>query len=240
MATPGPSMVDTELTVDELAARVGVPVRTVRFYAGKRLLPPPRLEGRTGLYGPTHVARLALVRDLQHAGYTLAAIEQFLATLPEDADAEAVELFGTLLVPWVPEERTVLTRQEFAVRIGQDVDDRLLALLERANVLEQLDDGRVAVTGSQLEFGLRLLDLDAPLDALVAAGDIIRRHAAGLAEELQEVFRERILAQFDGASPQDRDRLRALAAGLRPLTIQAIVTAYQEALDREVRGQTAS
>lgn len=240
MATPGPSMVDAELTVDELAARVGVPVRTIRFYAGKKLLPPPRLEGRTGLYGPAHVARLALVRDLQHAGYTLAAIEQFLATLPEDADAEAVELFGTLLVPWVPEERTVLTRDEFADRIDQDVDDRLLSLLERANVLEQLDDGRVAVTGSQLEFGLRLLDLDAPLDALVAAGDVIRRHAAGLAEELQQVFRDRILAQFDGASPEDRDRLRALAAGLRPLTIQAIVTAYQEALDREVRGQTAS
>lgn len=240
MATPGPSMVDDELTVDELAARVGVPVRTIRFYAGKKLLPPPRLEGRTGLYGPAHVARLALVRDLQHAGYTLAAIEQFLATLPEDADAEAVELFGTLLVPWVPEERTVLTREEFADRIDQDVDDRLLGLLERANVLEQLDDGRVAVTGSQLEFGLRLLDLDAPLDALVAAGDVIRRHAAGLAEELQQVFRDRILAQFDGASQEDRDRLRALAAGLRPLTIQAIVTAYQEALDREVRSQTTS
>lgn len=243
MATPGPTSTvgaDTELTVDELAARVGVPVRTIRFYAGKKLLPPPRLEGRTGLYGPAHVARLALVRDLQHAGYTLAAIEQFLATLPEDADAEAVELFGTLLVPWVPEERSVLTRDEFADRIGRDVDEQLLALLERANVLERIDDGRIAVTGSQLEFGLRLLDLDAPLDALVEAGDVIRRHAAGLAEELQQVFRERIVAQFDGASTEDRDRLRALAAGLRPLTIQAIVTAYQEALDREVRGQTTA
>lgn len=241
MAMPGPSStvgVDTELTVDELAARVGVPVRTIRFYAGKKLLPPPRLEGRTGLYGPSHVARLALVRDLQHAGYTLAAIEQFLATLPADADAEAVELFGTLLVPWVPEERSVMARDEFADRIDRDVDERLLGLLERANVLERLDDGRIAVTGSQLEFGLRLLDLDAPLDALVEAGDVIRRHAAGLAEELQQVFRDRIVTQFDGASAEDRDRLRALAAGLRPLTIQAIVTAYQQALDREVRGHT--
>ena len=229
---------EVELTVDELAAKVGVPVRTIRFYAGKKLLPPPRLEGRTGLYGPVHVARLSLVRDLQQHGYTLAAIEQFLATLPDDADAEAVELFGTLLTPWVPEERTVLTRAEFADRIDRDVDDRLLTLLAGANVLEVLDDGRVALTGSQLEFGLRLLDLDAPLDALVEAGEVIRRHAAGLAEELQQVFRQKILAHFDDASPEDRDRLRALAAGLRPLTIQAIVAAYQEALDREVRAQT--
>ena len=246
MATPGPSTaatdVDTateaELTVDELAARVGVPVRTIRFYAGKKLLPPPRLEGRTGLYGPIHVARLALIRDLQHAGYTLAAIEQFLGTLPPDADAEAVELFGTLLTPWVPQETTVLTRQEFADRIDRDVDDELLELLAAANVLEVRDDGCVALSGAQLEFGLRLLDLDAPLDALVEAGQVIRRNAAGLAEELQQVFREKILAQFDDASPEDRVRLRALAAGLRPLTIQAIVAAFQEALDREVRSQT--
>lgn len=228
---------DVELTVDELAARVGVPVRTIRFYAGKKLLPPPRLEGRTGLYGPVHVARLSLIRDLQQHGYTLAAIEQFLDTLPADADAEAVELFGTLLAPWVPQESSVLTRAELADRLDRDVDDELLALLEAANVLERRDDGRVALTGAQLEFGLRLLALDAPLEALVEAGQVIRRHASGLAEELQQVFREKILAQFDGASIEDRDRLRALAAGLRPLTIQAIVAAYQEALDREVRGQ---
>lgn len=247
MATSGPPSTlagelptGVELTVDELAARVGVPVRTIRFYAGKKLLPPPRLEGRTGLYGPAHVARLALVRDLQQAGYTLAAIEQFLGTLPADADAEAIELFGTLLTPWVPEETTVLTRDEFADRIDRDVDDRLLAMLQAANVLEVRDDGRVALTGAQLEFGLRLLDLDAPLDALLEAGEVIRRHATGLAGELQQVFREKIIAHFDDASPEDRDRLRALAAGLRPLTIQAIVTAYQEALDREVRRQAST
>jgi DNA-binding transcriptional MerR regulator len=226
------------LTVDELAAAAGVPVRTIRFYAGKKLLPPPRLEGRTGLYGPAHLARLTLVRDLQHAGYTLAAIEQFLATLPEDADADAIRLYGTLLTPWLPEEATVLTRQELADRLDRDVDDELLRLLEAANVLEVTADDRVALTGAQLEFGLRLLDLDAPLDALVEAGQVIRRNAAGMAEELQQVFRDRILAEFDDASPEDRVRLRALAAGLRPLTIQAIVTAFQEALDREVRSQT--
>ena len=38
-ATPG-------LTVDELAARAGVTVRTVRFYSTKGLLPPPVLGPR--------------------------------------------------------------------------------------------------------------------------------------------------------------------------------------------------
>lgn len=229
-----------ELTVDELAARVGVPVRTIRFYAGKKLLPPPRLEGRTGRYGPAHVARLSVIRDLQQAGYTLAAVEQFLATLPDDADADAVEMFGTLLTPWVPQERSMLTRQELSEHLGREVTDDLLALLGGANVLEVLEDGRIALTPSQLEFGLRMLDLDAPLEALVEAGKAIQRHAAGLAGELQQIFRERILSELGGATAQERERLRALAAALKPLTIQAIVTAYQQALEREVRNPTTA
>jgi DNA-binding transcriptional MerR regulator len=225
-----------DLTIDELAAHVGLPVRTIRFYGGKRLLPPPRLEGRTGRYGRDHVARLELIRDLQQAGYTLAAIEQFLAALPDDADPDAIELFGTLLTPLAPEERRVLTREELATSLGRPVTAPLMEQLARAQVLEVLDDGRVAGTPSQLEFGLRMLDLDAPLEALVEAGDVIQRHAAGLASELQQIFRERIVASLGDATPEERERLRALAGALRPLTIQAIVSAYQQALEREVRG----
>jgi DNA-binding transcriptional MerR regulator len=228
-----------ELTVDELAARVGVPVRTIRFYAGKRLLPPPRLEGRTGRYGPVHVARLALIRDLQAAGYTLAAVEQFLAGLPSDADADAIGLVGTLLTPWTPEAPMVLTRRELATRLDREVDDALLGLLERAQVLEVQANGRIALTANQLEMALRLLALDAPLDALVEAGDAIRRHAAALAEDLQGVFRTRIVDALGDATPADRERLRALSEALRPLTIQAIVVSYQQALEREVRGAAA-
>ena len=71
---------DTEegvLTVDELAARAGVTVRTVRFYSTKGLLPPPVIgPRRVGRYGRGHLARLALIEELQRQGMTLAAIER--------------------------------------------------------------------------------------------------------------------------------------------------------------------
>ena len=69
-----------QLTVDELAARVGVTVRNVRAYAARGLLPPPRLVGRTGYYGREHVARLLLVREMLAEGYSLALIERTLAS----------------------------------------------------------------------------------------------------------------------------------------------------------------
>src|ERR1044071_3782147 len=91
------------LTIDQLAARTGITVRNIRFYAGRGLLPPPRLRGRTGLYGPGHVARLQLVSELSTLGFTLAAIEAQLDRLPRTADAGELALHRALLTPWVPE-----------------------------------------------------------------------------------------------------------------------------------------
>ena len=224
-----------ELTVDELAAAAGIPVRRIRFYAGKKLLPPPRLDGRTGLYGPAHLARLQLVADLQEAGYTLAAIEDVLAGLPDDADADAVALTGTLVAPGQTGPAMVLSRDELDERLGREVDDDQVAALERAHLLTTDADGTVHLTASQLDFAQRMLAVDAPLDALVEAGLLVRRHARSLAEDLQGIFERRILAEYDDPDPAEREQLREVARALRPLTIQAIVTAYQESLEQVVR-----
>lgn len=224
-----------ELTVDELAAAAGIPVRRVRFYAGKRLLPPPRLDGRTGLYDEAHLARLRLIAELQEAGYTLAAIEDFLSAVPDDADAEDVALVGALVAPGSPGPDVVLDRAELDAHLGQRIPDDQLADLERANLLAVVDGGRVRMTSSQLAFMRRLVQVDAPLDALVEAGVVVRRHARALAEDLQDVFQRRILAEYDDPTPADREALRAVSRALRPLTVQALAVAYQEALDEVVR-----
>lgn len=226
---------EDELTVDELAAAADIPVRRIRFYAGKKLLPPPRLEGRTGLYGAAHLARLQLIAELQEAGYTLAAIEEVLADLPDDADADAIALTGTLVAPGQTGPAMVVTRDELAQRLGRGLDDDQVAALERAHLLAVVDDESVRITASQLDFARRMLAVDAPLDALVEAGLVVRQHARSLAEDLQGVFVRRILAEYDGPDPAEREQLREVARALRPLTIQAIVTAYQEALEQVVR-----
>src|SRR4051794_41977078 len=54
--------VDGELTVDELAARTGMTVRTLRFYASEGLLPPPHRRGRGAHHDAGHPMRPDLVR----------------------------------------------------------------------------------------------------------------------------------------------------------------------------------
>lgn len=226
-----------QLTVDELAAAAGIPVRRIRFYAGRRLLPPPRLEGRVGWYGPQHLARLRVVQQLQEQGFTLSAIEEALEPLPDDADAATVELAATVLAPTSSGEELSLTPAELEERVGQPLDRDRLAVLEQARLL-RCDGELVHLNEAQLDFATRLLRLDAPLDALVEAGAVVQHHVTALAAELQQLFRTRIAGPMltgDGGDETERERLRELAAALRPLTIRALVVGYQEALEREVR-----
>lgn len=66
-------------SIDELAALVGVPTRTVREYRTFGLIEPPRKEGRVGRYDDSHRQRLELIARLQERGYSLAAIRDLCA-----------------------------------------------------------------------------------------------------------------------------------------------------------------
>ena len=60
--------------VEEIAARAGVRVDTIRFYQFRGLLPRPRREGRIALYVDGHLERLRNIRRLVDQGFTLAQI----------------------------------------------------------------------------------------------------------------------------------------------------------------------
>lgn len=70
-----------ELTMDQLAERVGIPVRTVRFYITEGLLPGPSGRGKAAAYGDDHLARLRLIRRLTEQHVPLAEIRARLADL---------------------------------------------------------------------------------------------------------------------------------------------------------------
>ncbi|TDB97212.1 MerR family transcriptional regulator [Actinomadura sp. 7K534] len=227
-----------ELTVDELASRAGVTVRTVRFYAGRGLLPPPKLRGRTGLYGPEHLARLELVRELQSLGLTLASIEKHLQKIPLDAPAEDLALQRALLSPWAPERPEDLDRHELDRRAGRHLDDDLLKRLEALGVVEFVSDDVVRVVSpALLGSSAELAALPMPLDTLIASHEAVDRHTTALAAELQRAFQDTVVRPYreGGRSPEERERLMDMAGKLKPLMIQSLVTSFQRAVDKAIR-----
>src|SRR5512147_1889691 len=124
------------LTVDELAARAGVTVRTVRFYSSKGLLPPPVIgPRRVGHYGPGHVARLALIEELQQQGMTLAAIERYLGQLPADLSPHDLAIHRAVVASWAPDAVETVSRPELERRAGQPLGPRDIERLAAMNAV---------------------------------------------------------------------------------------------------------
>ncbi len=79
-----------EFRLDELARQAGVASTTVRLYQNKGLLAAPRLEGRTGWYGDSHLSRLRLIARLPCAGISLAGIGDLLEQWEHGRGLDAV------------------------------------------------------------------------------------------------------------------------------------------------------
>ncbi|WP_231949004.1 MULTISPECIES: MerR family transcriptional regulator [Aeromicrobium] len=221
--------------IEQLAERVGMSVRTVRFYAGRGLIPPPRREGRNGYYGADHIVRLELVRELQAHGFTLQAIEGYLEKIPADAGPDQVALHRTLLAPWMPELPETLERPALEKRAGRELSDEDLELLIALGVIEPTPDEDVfRLAPAHLAVGMGFLDAELPIDAAHAARKLILAHGTALADELTALFRTQVWPYLT-SSGQPPEIITSMIERFKPLTIQALVTAYEQAVDEQKR-----
>lgn len=232
--TETPESADT-LSIEQLASRVGMSVRTVRFYAGRGLIPPPRREGRNGYYGPDHLVRLELVRELQAHGFTLAAIEGYLENLPGDASPERVALQRTLLAPWTPTKPETIPRAELEQRAGRALSDDDLELLVALGVVDPTPTEDVfEVAPAHLGLGVSLIDIGLPIEAADAARRVFAEHGRAMAHEIDEVFRVHVWPHLK-ESHESPAQIRAIVERFKPLTIQALVNSYAQAIDETKR-----
>jgi DNA-binding transcriptional MerR regulator len=233
---------DRELTVDELAARVGMTVRNVRAYAARGLLPAPRLVGRTGYYGRQHVARLVLVREMLAEGYPLTMIERTLAHAPEAASSATLALHRALLAPWLPPEAETTTAQELAVRAGVAPDTELVDQLVTLGLGERLDDGRLRVLDpSLLTAGLQVVELGVPPAALVAAQTHVVDHVRAIADVyvsmlLESGWRSLLERAGEGTPEQQLSGVRDMADRLQPAAAQALLASFRTEMATRVQG----
>ncbi len=222
------------LTLDELTTRVGMSVRNVRFYTTKGLVPPPIRRGRSGYYSADHVARLELVQELQAHGFTLSAIERYVAGIPADASPEDIALHRTMLAPWQADSPVEMSRSDLDKRAGRTLGDDDLATLAALRIVARTPRGRYEVAVSQLSVGLGLLDLGFPTEAALAAADVYAQHGRQIAKELNELFRTMVWPAYkeSGAPPE---QLREVVERLKPLSIASLVAAYEAAMDETRR-----
>ena len=219
------------LTVDELAARAGVTVRTVRFYGTRGLLPPPVIgPRRVGHYGQEHLSRLALIEELQHQGMTLAGIERYLRQLPEGLSAHDLAIHRAVVTSWAPDAAEEVSRAELERRAGRALSaedlDRLVAM---SVVRPAADPDTYRVDLGLLRLGVQLLDVPIAHETILAARTVLAEHTRAAARELSRLFRDEVSERESVAA------VKVLSAHMQPLVVQALLTTFQRSLKEELK-----
>lgn len=230
----GATTLDGEFTVDELAARTGLTVRTVRFYATEGLLPPPERRGRVAYYDARHRLRLDLIRTLQEHGYTLAAVDRVLKRIPDDAPPAEYAVQAAVLAPWVSEQTEVLDRAGLERRVGQRLTDEQLDFLVSVGAVAVLDDGTFRVAAQSLGHAVEVLTLPVPRAVLDESAALIQEHATAVAEGLTELFARQIWGPYQRGEMADEQVVEVLER-MRPLAVQGMIGAFARAADDAAR-----
>ncbi|HEV3280559.1 MAG TPA: MerR family transcriptional regulator [Acidimicrobiales bacterium] len=233
------------MRVEQLSARAGVSVDTIRYYQSKGLLDPPRREGRLAWYGESHQARLERIRTLQQEGFTLATIARLVSGDLDAADeALLAELSGIhdprsgnrkahepgQTAPGSGEaDDDALTLDQLAVATGVPLE--VLKAVEAEGLLIPRRIGRderyTQEDVAAARAGLLLLDWGIPLSALL---DLARRHhqaTEATALEAVAMFSAYVREPLRrGRSPKSGG---AAAAGGEP-DVEGLLHAYAELL----------
>ncbi|WP_042434795.1 MerR family transcriptional regulator [Streptacidiphilus anmyonensis] len=226
-----------EYRTEELARAAGIPVRTLRFYRERRLLPPPRREGRIAFYSEDHLARLRVIADLLERGHTLGGIAELLAAWESGQDvAELLGLEAAIGAPWSQETETAVTAEELAATFPGQVDADSLAASVELGYLRQEGDHFVHVSRRLLDASAELVAEGVPLAAVLATARGVRASADALADQFVELIVDQLLPDLDEPLPPGEPaRLAEALARLRDVARTVVDVEFALAMDRRVQ-----
>ncbi|GGR24819.1 MerR family transcriptional regulator [Streptomyces netropsis] len=240
--TPGE---EREFRVAELAEAAGITVRTLRFYRERKLVPPPRREGRIAWYNGHHLARLRTIAALLDRGHTLGGIAELLSAFECGRDVgDLLGLSGAIAAPWSRESPVRLTSDALAGHFpGEDTEENLTAALDLGYLAVDGDD-LVHTSRRLLDASTALVRNGVPLSAVIAAGREVRTHADALADTFTTLVRRHVLADVlahaaSGAPlpPAEIARVTEALDQLRPIVKTVVDAEISMAMDRRVRAE---
>jgi DNA-binding transcriptional MerR regulator len=177
-------------TIDQLAAKSGIPSRTIRFYQAKGVLPAPRRRGRVAFYDDTHLERLKVVSELQDKGLRLRAIRDFILT-PE-TNSESVQQWLGLgqQIDRLADDPQILTEDELIALLQQPPPDTIKALRTRGVIVAAQGQGLtqryVVESPALLKTAATLSKAGISYETTLRFYDILRKHMSRAADELVE------------------------------------------------------
>lgn len=235
-----------ELTIDELAHETGVSSRNIRYYQTRGLLPPPRVKGRSGVYGQQHIDRLALLDELKSEGLNLQAIS-FLLGGSGNVDTEELRgLKRAILDSWGSSDPVEMQLEDLTDQLELS-DEEAAEYFQRAvelELIELTDDEEVVriLLPDILTAGRELMRMGVSFDRALDVLATIREHAGAVAEAYVEMFDEAVLAPWDARGrPDDEWRdIRESVERLRPIAGDALLAVFNQLIQQAITERLSS
>jgi len=227
-------------TIDELAAKTGVPSRTIRFYQAKGVLPAPRRDGRVAYYDQTHVDRLEVVGKLQDKGLHLRAIRDVVTR--RDLDGTAIQKWlgvGERLGALSGDTPQLLTEEELKHFLGDPPPGIIGRLVRHGGVTVEGDGATrryLVKSPALLTLGAKLVRSGVQIDTALAMHDILQRKLARTADELVEFAAKNVGKGFGRSSAPDDVMavLETLFEG--DVGAEAVKLIFKKEVERAIQG----
>jgi DNA-binding transcriptional MerR regulator len=227
---------EAEYTIDELAHEAGATVRNIRAYQERGILPPPRRQGRVGLYGAAHLARLKIIGSMLARGYTLANVGELVEAWERGHNvAEVIGLEAAVTSPWTDETPTHLTQEQALQLLGTMPDPHVLAMAAQLDVVRPVEGGFVVPSMKLLNVALTLMREGVPLTEQLVMIAELRRRTEEIADGLVGMVVRHIFDAYgkDSLPPaEEAPRLAGLIWRLRPLVMQAVDSEVARAMEK--------
>jgi DNA-binding transcriptional MerR regulator len=228
---------DERLTIDQLAQRTGMTVRNIRAHQSRGLLQPPEIEGRTGYYGPEHVARIELIAEMQADGFNLASIKKLLADT-EGSEREMLGFKRTLMAPWEDEEPEFITAEELVGRLALPAPNpKLLERALKAGFLVDLGEGRYEIPSPTLfNAGQELRAIGISSDTAMSVLEEIDRSSRSIARVFVKLFLDEVWRPFaDAGHPESEwPTVQNAIERVRPLATDAVMAVFRRTMTEAV------
>jgi len=235
-----------DLTIEQLAQETGMTVRNIRNHQSRGLLTPPEVRARIGFYGPEHVERLRLIREMQADGFNLEAIRRLVTEAGPVAD-RFLGMKRAVTAPFETESPEILTADELVERFGP-AGPKVLAKAQKLELLVPLGDGRFeAPSPALLRAAEEVRRRGIPLEAALETIERVKRSCESVSKAFVRLFVNELWKPFEeGGQPADRweevieaiDRLRPIASEVVLATFRQTMTAeVEEAFGKVLAGQ---
>jgi DNA-binding transcriptional MerR regulator len=227
-----------EYRIDELARLAGATVRNIRVYQDRGLLPPPRRDGRVGIYTDAHLARLRLIGQLLKRGYTFATIGELLSVWERGGDvAEILDLESAVGLPWSDEIPAYVTADRLTEMFGAEATAGNISRSVELGLLEP-DGMRYRVPSPRLlNAGAELVAAGMPLSAVLDLAGRLRAQVDAAARDLAGTVTRYVLAgrlQDGLLQGQDIAEVAEITRRIRPLAQTAVDAMLAQAMAQHV------